>query len=57
MSAFDPLAPIEAAVHYGEQRAVREIEEREHPGLVCERTAHIATMGDGICLHCGEVIW
>jgi hypothetical protein len=57
MSAFDPLAPIETAVRYGEQRAIREAEERENPALICERTAHIAIMGDGICLTCGEVIW
>jgi hypothetical protein len=57
MSVFDPLAPIEDAVRYGEQRAIREAEERENPALVCERTGHIATLGDGVCLRCGEVIW
>lgn len=56
MSAFDPLAPVEAAVRYGERRAELEAEERENPALVCERNgAHIMMMSERQCVICGEV--
>ena len=56
MSAFDPLAPIEAAVRYGERRAEIEAEEREHPALICKRNgAHVLMVSERQCVICGEV--
>ena len=53
-----PLDPIDWAVRYGERRAEREAEEREHPALICERIGTcLAMVGDGVCINCGRDVW
>lgn len=56
MNWLHPEAPIELAVEYGERRALREAEERDHPERRCERIGHIMVMDEERCTHCGEVI-